>query len=309
MDELLAMLAGEAHWWQVAPRLAELSVEECEEIAPRLAKWPDEVREAPQAWLTGEPPAALSLCRTLSLVETRVESEALARLFGRAELAGITRLELGMIARGFNKEWLRGLGELRELRIVTYDPYTTAVTDDEVAELAGCSLPRLERLSLDMVRLRGPGVAALAKSDNFPMLRELELYTPATAQVCKALAWPGPLRGLKRLALCADGFTTGAAAALCGAEFVCKLEALELRVSESDGFDWTRRFSGSDGGRNARELARALTWLLPGMLNCEYVSVEYCPDGQVVKIGREEFAALADPKKLRARFPAAMRGA
>jgi hypothetical protein len=114
---------------------------------------------------------------------------------------------------------------------------------------------------------------------------------------------------LRRLALCADGFTPAAVSALAHAEFVCRLQALELRVSESGGFDWTRPFSGSEGARNARQLALALTWLLPGLLACEYVSIEYCPDGQVVKFGREEFAALADPRKLRERFPRAMRGA
>jgi hypothetical protein len=309
VDELRATIAGAAGFRQVAPLLAALSAAQCREIAPALERWSDASREAPQAWLdAAEPPAALSLCRAVSLVERRVEGEVLARLLAHPALAGITRLALGMSARGLKRETLGRLAALRELTIVTHDPYTSAVDDDDVAEIAGAPLA-LERLAFDMVRLRGPGVAALARSQRMENLRELELFTPATAAVCAGLAGPG-LRGLRRLALCADGFTEASARALARAEFVAGLRVFELRVAESGGFDWSRTFSASapEGARNARQLALALARLLPGLRACEHVSVEYCPERQVVKIGKEEFARLAgDPRALREALPRALR--
>lgn len=315
VDELREAIARASGWWQAVPLLSPLNEAQCREIAPALERWPDASREAPMSWmrpaLAGEaPPPALSLCRCVSLVEARVdEEEGLARLLAR--VPEIARLELGMCARGLRAATLANLGALRELRIVTVDPFTTAVTDEEVAELAAAPLARLEKLSLDMVRLRGPGVAALARSTTITALRELELYAPAPAAVCKALDGPA-LRGIQRLALCADGFTEAAASALARAELAQSVRALALRVTESSGFDWAEPFSGvaPEGARNARRLASALARLIPELRQCEYMSVEYCPDRHVSTIGREAFAALAaDPRRLREAFPAAMRRA
>lgn len=317
MNDLQERIRTANTWWELEPRLVELDAAQCREIEPALARWPDESRAAPSEWMAPifagkDPPPALSLCRSVSLIDnSHLEDEELARLLTHPALAGITRLKLGMCARRLRAPLLHGLTALRELTIVTVDPYSSALGDDELAELAAAPLHRVERLSLDMVELRGPGVAALAQSTTLSALRELELYTPATAAVCEGLASGAGLRAVQRLALCADGFTPAAASALAAAEpLLAGLRALEIRVTESSGFDWAEPFSAiaSEGSRHAKRLATALARLLPALRDCESVSIEYIPDKEVSRIGREDFAALAAaPKRLREAFPSAMR--
>lgn len=307
-------------WSTLLPHLEGLTDEACRSLAPRLARFPDASRVAPKTWIDkanrGASPPALQLCRSLHLAHHRFEEDdedgedVLDRLLRRPALAGLTRLTLGMNARGLTVDTLAGLAALRELWIETTEAFTSALRDEQLAAIAMTpSLGHLTLLSLERVDLRGPGVAALARSSTLTALTTLELYAPARSALCKALAGPAPaLRGVRRLALCADRFTNASAAALAGADdLLAGLTELEFRVDESSGFDWAETFSGDDGARNARRFAGALARLLPALHDCEQVTITYSPRSQVRPLARADFAALArDPRALRAAFPPRM---
>ena len=270
--------------------------------------------------MRGAPPPALQLCRSLHIAHHHLEADddgddddgenVLDRLLRHPALAGLTRLTLGMAARGLTAATLAGLDSLQELRIETSEAFTSALRDEQLAAIATTpSLGRLTLLSLERVDLRGPGVAALARSSTLTALTTLELYAPARSALCKALAGPAPaLRGVRRLALCADRFTNASAAALARADdLLAGLTELEFRVDESSGFDWAESFSDSDGARNARRFAGALARLLPALRDCEQVTITYSPRSQTRQLARADFAALArDPRALRAAFPPRM---
>lgn len=313
----LAITVDEASAWDsLVPSLADLPDDACRAIASRLDRWPDADRTVPAAWIDravdGDPPPALSLCRSLELARTPHE-ENIGALLGLPGLAGITRLSLGCAARELTAEWFTGLTALQELRIATDEAFTSAVRDDQLAILAGASLPALTLLSLDMVHLRGPGVAALARAAGLPALTTLELYAPASAAVCTALASrPAPaLRRVRRLALCADKFTVAAAANLSRADdLLAGLEELELRIDESGGFDWAEPFTGTSGARNISRFTAALDYLLPALRSCSRVTIDHRPAGQVVHLGRADIDRLAgDRRALRAAFPPRLAGA
>lgn len=323
MQDLAALLGDAPDWSALIPHLAELTDGECRAIAPRLAHLPDEAREVPLAWieraLAGAPPAALQLCRSLDLADRRYhdtgagdEEGGLARLLRAPSLATLTRLTLGLDARALTSSWLARLTDLRALRIATREPFTSALRDEQLVTIAAVpALGRLTLLSLDMVDLRGPGVVALARSSTLTALAELELYAPASATLCKALAVnPAPaLRGIRRLALCADRFTDASAGALARAsDLLVGLRALEFRVDESCGFDWAEPFSGRDGARNSRRFAGALARLLPALHDCEQVTIEHRAEGEVVRLPRAEFERLADPRALRSALPSRLAG-
>lgn len=316
MPELAAILE-QAHDWKTAvPHLAALPDAACRELAPALERWPDADRLAPAGWidqaLAGDPPPALQLCRSLSLADRRRDADAIDRLLRHPHLAGITQLTLGMDARELTPQWFASLTALQELRIETTEPFTSALRDDQLATLAASPLQHLTLLSLDNVHLRGPGVAALARSSTLTALTTLELYAPATAALCKALATrPAPaLRGVRHLALCADHFTVAAAAALARAEdLLADLDTLEFRIAESNGFDWAEPFSHGDGERNARRFAAALARLLPALHDCSRVTIAYPPGRAVVHLDRADIEGLArKPRELRESFPRALAG-
>lgn len=308
-------------WQTLLPHLAGLTDAECRDLAPRLAHLPDETREVPGAWidqaLDGAPPAAMQLARSLHLTDHRYDDTeddgAFERLLRHPSLAGLTRLTLGMTARRLTAAWLAELSGLKVLRIETTEAFTSALTDEQLTTIAAApALGRVTLLSLERVHVRGPGVAALARSSTLTALTELELYAPAAASLCNALAvHPAPaLRGVQRLALCADHFTNAAAAALARAvDLLTGLRALEFRIDESGGFDWSEPFSSSDGGRNTRRLAGALARLLPALHDCERVTIDYTPASQIVHLARADFERLADPRALRAAFPPRMANA
>lgn len=308
-------------WVTLLPRLEGLTDEACRALAPRLERFPDASRVAPPAWIDravrGAPPPTLQLCRSLHLAHHRIEEDEdgenkLDRLLRHPALAGLTRLTLGMDARRLTVATLAGLGSLRELWIETTEAFTSALRDEQLMAIAATpTLARLTLLSLDRVDLRGPGVAALARSSTFTALATLELYAPARPALCKALAGPAPaLRAVRRLALCADRFTNASAAALARADdLLAGLTELEFRVDESSGFDWAESFSGRDGARNARRFAGALARLLPALRDCERVTITYSPTSQARQLARADFEALArDPRALRAALPPRMAG-
>jgi hypothetical protein len=218
-----------------------------------------------------------------------------------------------MDARGLTPSWLASLANLQVLQIVTMEPFTSALRDEQLATIAAApALARLTSLSLERIALKGPGVAALARSSTLTALTELELYGPSSANVCKALATgPAPaLRGVQRLALCADRFTNASASALARADdLLAGLRVLEFRIDESGGFDWGEPFSSSDGGRNVRRFASALARLLPALHDCERVTVTYAPANQVVHLLRADFERLHNPRTLRAALPPRMANA
>lgn len=305
---------GAAEWYELLPRLAELGDRACRELAPHIVHIPDALREVPPAWLelalAGAPPPALQLCRSLNLAERRHDDGEPGRLLRLPGLAGLTRLTIGMDARELEAAWLIGLHALQTLRIETRDPFTSALRDEQLATIAAApALRRLSLLSLDMVDLRGPGVAALARSSTLPSLAELDLHAPATAAVCKALALESApaLRGVWRLALCADHFTSASAAALARAgDLLAGLRILEFRVDESGGFDWAEPFSGREGAANSRRFAGALARLLPALRDCDRVTIDHRPARQVVHIARADFERLSQARALRAAFPPRM---
>lgn len=319
----LAALVALADWNALIPRLAGMSDDECRELAPRLAHIAYDVREVPIAWveqaLAGSPPAALQLCRGLRLTARRFDEadddedrdgSSLERLLRSPWLAGLTELTLGMDARGLTSSWLAGLHELRTLGVETTEPFTSALRDEQLTAIAAVPLGKLTLLSLDRVHVRGPGVAAVARSSTLSALTELELYAPATAALCAALGPAPALRGVRRLALCADRFTSASASALARAsDLLTGLRALEFRVDESGGFDWGEPFTGHQGARNTRRFATALARLLPALRDCEGVKVMYTPANQVVELVRADFDRLADPRVLRAALPARMAAA
>lgn len=307
-----------AAWAALLARLDGLDDEACRSLAPRLAGWSDAVREVPAAWIAraiaGAPPAGLQLCRSLSLAHRGLDAEdaeEIDDLLRHPWLAGLTRLTLGMDARSLTAARLAGLAALQELRVETTEAFTSALRDEQLAEIAGCpALGCLRLLALEQVQLRGAGVAALARSPTLTGLTTLELYAPATVGLCKALVSAPALRGVQRLGLCADGFTVAAAGALARAdELLVGLTELEFRVDESGGFDWAEPFTGAAGARNVRRFVEALARLLPALRDCEVVTIVHRPAGQVGQLCRADFARLAgDRRALRARLPPRLAG-